>query len=1116
MAQLATACSPHAGDSWLQWQPPLLQRLLNCLAAQREQLEVHHVSSVLRDVTQIACLQLQLQKQRGGNGSATVTPTGYGSAGSLPSMGEAGGAGGLEGTSPDRMSAGLGGISASSSTASSSCILGSSMVAQSAPASTASGEDAEDVLARLAASGGPQDASSTVLALTMLRPQLQQLGLQPGVAALCSMLPPAALPHLGPDVGQRLLAAASQPDVPIACSPMSEPLSVKDGMPETPFSLPVSAVFAARVFAQSSEGLPLVPVPLAVPGSVSSSSGGSNAGSPTDPSPLASFGAASPRGLGQMPAGNPGHSNPGHGNPGSPQVAGLPGNPGNPGSVGPAAQAGSTAAPAAAAGEAEGAADSQEEAAARQLTHNIAYADSVFQLADIFTAHASVMDMIHITACITRLSKVLGTSPSQASQAAAASLLPLLGNKLLSVLPNANARGIANVLWGYGRLRALPQVQLLPPLVEAFLQQLPNAACRDSAVVLWSLARLSEGHGEPADTTVPAPLLRRLGREVLQQLSVAAHEGSAPAQPGSEQQRQPGSAGGPAADRGPGEGQGDSGGPPSSRDVSNSLMALARLGFVSEDDTAAAGAGAGAASSGTPTAAADTLAWQVQGLSLTAGAGATAAEGSQTQVLTLPLSLITSVVDYLLRMASTAKTLDLQETATALKQLGLRELHAKVAAMVITHHGATHGGAGAGGMPGQFMQFGGAGSRPGQYHGRVMGPQGPVYGGGQYSGGQYGGIMQQQRRPMSGPMQGGWVPAHQQAGMEGGGYMRPGGGYMPVRQGPAGQVMRQPGFGAQQQQQQQQQPYMFAPAGGVSAGVNRQSLTGYTSLAGAAGGVQTQYYGGSPAGQAAPGYAVQYGSAEQQQQPAGGAYSPGVQYMLLPQQAQQGMGTYVVQQQGQQQQGGEYMSVPVVQQQMPGDQALTGLVGAGAAAGQQQYYYQPTSTPAIIMPGMQVGQEAGSAAVGSGQQLFLPTMQQAQGAGVAALGGLGGQFAAGSGVYQASAGMMMVPGVPDAMTSSAYNASVVGDIFLGGGPQQQQPQGPRSLQMLQQQMQPAGLYQGQAQGYQAQDPGAAAAQLPLLYGVAGQGQQQPQQQQFGAQQGFVLDPTTGTYHHIQQ
>lgn len=1096
MAQLATTCSTHAGDSWLQWQPQLLQRLLNYLATQREQLEVHHVSSVLRDVAQIACLQLQ--RQRAGDRSATVTPTGYSSAGSLPSMGEAGGVLGLEGTSPDRVSAGLGGISASSSTASSSCILGSSMVAQSAPASTASGDDAEDVLARLAASGGPQDASSTVLALTMLRPQLQQLGLQPGVAALCSMLPPAALPHLGPEVGQRLLAAASQADVPIACSPMSEPLperTAKEEGSETPFSLPVSSVFAARVFAQSSEGLPLVPVPLAVPGSVSGSSSGSNAASPTDPSPLASFSAAFPKAAGELPASNPGHGNPGT-NPGSPQVAGLPGNPGNPSSMGP--QAGSTAAAAVAADAAEGGADNQEEAAARQLTHNIAYADSVFQLADIFTAHASVMDMIHITACITRLSKVLGTSPSQASQAAAASLLPLLGNKLLSVLPNANARGIANVLWGYGRLRALPQVQLLPPLVDAFLQQLPNAACRDSAVVLWSLARLSEGHGEPAEATVPAPLLQQLGREVLQQLAAAAQEGGAPAQPGSDQQRQPAT-----ADHGPAEGQEDSVGPPSSRDVSNSLMALARLGFVSEDDTAA---GAGASLSGTQPGP-DTLAGQVQGLSLAAGAapGAGAAEGS-TQPLTLPLSLITAVVDYLLRMASTAKTLDLQETATALKQLGLRELHAKVAATVITHHGATHGGAG--GMPGQLMQFGGGGSRPGQYHSRVMGPQGPAYGGGQY------GSLMQQRRAMPGPMQGGWIPAHQQGGVEGG-YMRPGGGYMPVRQGPAGQVMRQPGFGALQQQQQQ--PYMFAPAGGVSAGVSRQSLTGYTSLAGPSGGMSTQYYGGSPAGQAAPGYAVQYGSAEQQQQPpgllqqqAGSAYPLGVQYMLLPQQAQQGVGTYVVPQQGQQQQGGEYMGVSVVQPQVPGEQALPGLVGAGAPAGQQQYYYQPTSAPAIIMPGMQVGQEVGGAAVGSGQQLFLPTMQQAQGARVAALGGLGGQFA-GSGVYQASAGMMMVP---DVMTSSAYNASVVGDIFLGGPQQQQQPQGPRSLQLLQQQIQPAGLYQGQ--GYQAQGPGGAAAQLPMLYGVGGQGGQQPQQQQFGAQQGFVLDPITGAYHHIQQ
>lgn len=63
MAQLATTCSNHAGDSWLKWQAPLLQQLLGYLCSQREHMEMHHVSSVLRDVAQVVCLHLLLAKQ---------------------------------------------------------------------------------------------------------------------------------------------------------------------------------------------------------------------------------------------------------------------------------------------------------------------------------------------------------------------------------------------------------------------------------------------------------------------------------------------------------------------------------------------------------------------------------------------------------------------------------------------------------------------------------------------------------------------------------------------------------------------------------------------------------------------------------------------------------------------------------------------------------------------------------------------------------------------------------------------------------------------------------------------------------------------------------------------
>jgi hypothetical protein len=439
----------------------------------------------------------------------------------------------------------------------------------------------------------------------------------------------------------------------------------------------------------------------------------------------------------------------------------------------------------------------KEEAAARQLTHNIANADSVNQLAEIFTAHSSVMDMIHITACITRLSKVLGTAPSAASQAAASSLLPLLGNKLLQVLPNANARGIANVLWGYGRLRNLPQSDLLPELLKAFLQQLPTAACRDSAVVLWSLARLTEGQGMAAVGVTP-DLLSRLGRQVLEQLSAsaaAALDGQSTHQPPPPQHGK--------HDRN----EGDPSAPPSSRDVSNSLMALTRLGFVPESAAAAAAAAAdkgtaaaaaaaaaegaepapaspSAASAATaaaedkdsaaPAAALESLSLDAaapaaaaskadqekpadkQEPAVAAAAAATAAGSSDSQAkeqqqlkpLTLAVAPIKVLVQFLLRHAAVAKTLDLQETATALKQLGLQDLSAQVAAAICSP---------APGGPGQHGMF----DAPGHHHGMGMGPGSMQYG---HSGGMQ--HFHQHMGPGSG-MQHGF-----------GGGMRPGGGHM--------------------------------------------------------------------------------------------------------------------------------------------------------------------------------------------------------------------------------------------------------------------------------------------------------------------------------------------------
>jgi hypothetical protein len=128
MSQLATACAVHNGDAWLMWQPPVLQRLLGHLFSQRSHMEQHHVSSVLRDVAQVACLLMLLQRRK------------------LEASAKA------EGRPP----------------------LGP--------------RAADDMLSALAAGAGPPDTASTMLALGILRPQLSDMGLLPSVQHLCGML----------------------------------------------------------------------------------------------------------------------------------------------------------------------------------------------------------------------------------------------------------------------------------------------------------------------------------------------------------------------------------------------------------------------------------------------------------------------------------------------------------------------------------------------------------------------------------------------------------------------------------------------------------------------------------------------------------------------------------------------------------------------------------------------------------------------------------------------------------------------------------------------------------------------------------------------------------------
>lgn len=787
----------------------------------------------------------------------------------------------------------------------------------------------------------------------MLQPQLEQLGLKRGVAGLCSLLPAGALPHLGEEIGQRLLAAASPlEDLPSSAAPSTidsshlqymhaqhgkhppgDPCVQQVAQPpmalQTPAARPASSSGTGNSSSSSSsssnvDNPTLTPAAATAAGNVSSgvvvvynpglpvaagspaaSEGFGLAGQSAEEATL--VGAA--HAVEQLAASLTGTADADPAvtaldavNPAESQSASVLDTPLHSGCLSPAATSAEALDFRIASGEAAddirttAADDSQEEAAARQLTHNIAYADSVYQLAEIFDAHSSVMDMIHITACITRLSKVLGTAPSPPVQRAATALLPLVGAKLLQVLPHANARGIANVLWGYGRLKTIPQSDLIARLVEAFTAKLPTAACRDSAVVLWSLARLTESQGM-AHISVQPELLQRLGTAVMQQLSTAAVGAGAgqPLMPAAVSQQRSGALTRSSSARSD-IGSSAGGTEPnleashavSSRDVSNSLMALTRLGFRperTEETLMTAATGQSAAEHSTP--AANSIAVQLDILSLDPQASAAASAGepqvlqSQQQrqmmppatttaspaALTLPVKAIENVVDFLLQHAASAKTLDLQEAATALKQMGLLHLQSRVTAAItalplassssLAHHGLQYSQGSASSLHQQGrgsstaspvqsrLHLAGTSSPAGGFTSRSSRPFSSsavsVPGTINLSGTQLAGLLQQQRRqqplPISGPAYGaGWLGPAASSGpgvtqqrqqrfsggraggsLAGNMMLRSGGGAagqgfggtavpgagMLGGYGPAGYSSNQPGLGASMHQQQQ-------------------------------------------------------------------------------------------------------------------------------------------------------------------------------------------------------------------------------------------------------------------------------------------------------------------------
>jgi len=222
LSQLAATCSAHAGDSWICWQPPLLKRLLEHLCSQQEHLEVHHVTSVLRDVIQVMCLvDLQRRRQQddqqqqqqafeqttaAADQGAPAVPI---SEAALQVSASSGAVTSQPGSSYDSHDTSCTGRHhpAPADTSPSSCTADVSV-------NRALSEDVEEILERLAASGGPQDVSSTIAVLAMMAPLLDQLGLQQGVEGLRCLLPASASQGQAGPTGRsqgQLAAAAAAP-----------------------------------------------------------------------------------------------------------------------------------------------------------------------------------------------------------------------------------------------------------------------------------------------------------------------------------------------------------------------------------------------------------------------------------------------------------------------------------------------------------------------------------------------------------------------------------------------------------------------------------------------------------------------------------------------------------------------------------------------------------------------------------------------------------------------------------------------------------------------------------------------------------------------------------------
>ena len=625
MCQLGSACSNHAGAAWLSWQPPMLQRLVSYLFSQRTHMEQHHVSSVLRDIAQVVCLHTLLVKNSGSAAAAAVV----GGREAAPACNsrhnsEAGSEGAAAGAGD--LAADAGGGTSSSNVSPEVLATLAELAAMGGPHDQVSTvlvlNMLRDELEQMGLLAGVDQLCSllpSAAGAPGIQPGQQRFGAAAaaavaagkgpwGLAGLAAELKASGFTVLGGSTGADLqsrghllsvwnsqqssgeagvqaygtLGGSSTGRMPLT-GVTGDLLSTPGGsVPETPGS--AGLLVSEALMVSGSDGqLSSVSGGLGLGGD---EGGGSASLDPSSHSRSSSdLGVAQQQGdraagVAGLAASSSGgslsqqHTQLGAAAPSAAAVS-IPANPllvsagdGREGSHSPAL---STSPTEWAARHPCGSGEQSD------VINSIIAVPSAQQLLQMFKEHRESADVVHLTAYITRLAKVLAHnkvatppqagSPTRAAEAAAAAgassgeaggessssstfhqqeaaaagqLVEQMGSRLLEVLPECSARSLSNMLWGYGRLRMPPEPELLSELIRAFQGKVADASCRDCAVVLWSLSRLAEasapaaaaaggtegsgmgsskaGEGQQGGLGVPLELLQALGDALLDHL----------------------------------------------------------------------------------------------------------------------------------------------------------------------------------------------------------------------------------------------------------------------------------------------------------------------------------------------------------------------------------------------------------------------------------------------------------------------------------------------------------------------------------------------------------------------------------------------------------------------